>query len=248
MNAEQSGRNAFLEEAGELLVELEAALLELEQSPKDGEIIGRVFRALHTVKGSGAMFGFDEVAAFTHDVETAFDMVREGKVAVTKELLDLTLKAGDHIQLLLDDPDGVQEEAGEAILQGIRNFLPQSTTMSAGEESSGETSDQSGTRHIFRIRFVPDADIFCNGTNPLALVEELVELGDASVVTSLDKVPPIHEIDPEKCYASFDIILDTHADENAIRDVFIFVEDSCELTVRLIDEGRDATNETYKRL
>ena len=65
----------YREEAGELLAELETSLLELEDNPEDIELIGRVFSAMHTIKGSGAMFGFDDIAAFTHAVETVFDMV-----------------------------------------------------------------------------------------------------------------------------------------------------------------------------
>jgi two-component system chemotaxis sensor kinase CheA len=72
-------REAYIEEASELLHELEVALLELEERPGDSELVGRVFRALHTIKGSGAMFGFDAVASFTHELETVFDEVREGR-------------------------------------------------------------------------------------------------------------------------------------------------------------------------
>ena len=68
----EAQRQAYKEEAYELLAELEVALLALEETPADEEPIGRVFRALHTIKGSGAMFGFDDIAAFTHEVETIF--------------------------------------------------------------------------------------------------------------------------------------------------------------------------------
>ncbi len=88
----------YREEANELLAELETSLLELEENPTDEDLIGRVFRAMHTIKGSGAMFGFDEIATFTHEVETVFDLVRNGKMAVSKELLNLTLRARDHIK------------------------------------------------------------------------------------------------------------------------------------------------------
>ena len=54
----------FRIEAQELIVELESALLELEERPDDQDLVDRAFRALHTLKGSGAMFGFDRVAAF----------------------------------------------------------------------------------------------------------------------------------------------------------------------------------------
>ena len=66
-------QEAFREEANELLTELETALLELEENPEDPEIVAQVFRAMHTIKGSGAMFGFDDISSFTHEVETVYD-------------------------------------------------------------------------------------------------------------------------------------------------------------------------------
>ena len=79
----------FRQEAQELLEQLELALLDLEHEPNNSDLIDSAFRALHTVKGSGAMFGFDAVAAFTHHVETAFDLVRKGKVAPSRELIEI---------------------------------------------------------------------------------------------------------------------------------------------------------------
>ena len=96
-----SHANAYREEAAELLAELEASLLELEDRPDDRELVGRVFRALHTIKGSGSMFGFEAIAAFTHALETVFDQVRDGRLNVTPELIGATLAARDHIQNLL---------------------------------------------------------------------------------------------------------------------------------------------------
>ena len=72
----------YRQEAADLLEQLEQALLDLEHRPDDADLVNTAFRALHTIKGSGAMFGFDAVAAFTHHVETAFDRVRKGEVAV----------------------------------------------------------------------------------------------------------------------------------------------------------------------
>ncbi|MFN9456390.1 MAG: Hpt domain-containing protein, partial [Acidobacteriota bacterium] len=95
-------RQIFCEEARDLLTDLEAALLQLETDPRDQETIGRVFRAMHTIKGSGAMFGFDAVAAFTHNVENVYDLVRSGGFPVTPELISLTLSARDHILHLLE--------------------------------------------------------------------------------------------------------------------------------------------------
>ncbi len=71
----------FRQEASELLEQLEQALLDLEQAPDDNDLVNKAFRALHTIKGSGAMFGFEQVAAFTHEFESAFDRVRKGETS-----------------------------------------------------------------------------------------------------------------------------------------------------------------------
>ncbi|MGB9032535.1 MAG: Hpt domain-containing protein, partial [Acidobacteriaceae bacterium] len=111
--AEQQFRHSFREEARELLVELESVLLELNEHGGDGELVGRVFRGLHTIKGSGAMFGFEDLATFTHNLENAFDEVRKGRLRVTPELVDLTLSALDQIRAMVEEGEG--ESAVDAV-------------------------------------------------------------------------------------------------------------------------------------
>lgn len=60
----------FREEAFELLGSLESRLLELEECPEDPELLSAVFRVMHTIKGSAAMFGLERIAGFSHDVES----------------------------------------------------------------------------------------------------------------------------------------------------------------------------------
>ncbi|VFQ44636.1 chemotaxis protein CheA [Desulfoluna butyratoxydans] len=237
---------AYKAEACELLTELEASLLELEEYPEDMELIGRVFRAMHTIKGSGAMFGFDAIAAFTHNVETVFDLVREGKVRVTKELINLTLSAGDHIRDLLESEEEGDALREEEIIRAFRELIPEPE--SPGEACPAELSQEdedvpvpAGALTSYRIRFRPDPGIFAGGTNPIHLIDELRELGECSVVAHTDKIPPLSEMDPESCYVFWDIVLTTDQAENAIRDVFIFVEDECELVIGRIDD--DAAEE-----
>ena len=106
-------RQAFREETRELLADLEAALIELEERPDDGELIGRIFRALHTIKGSGSMFGREALASFTHQVESVFDMVRNGELAVSRELITCALAARDQISCLLDAPEGDEQSVAD---------------------------------------------------------------------------------------------------------------------------------------
>ncbi|NGZ05177.1 MAG: chemotaxis protein CheA [Magnetococcales bacterium] len=240
--------SAFTEEAYELLSELEDSLLELEASPQDQDLISRVFRAMHTIKGSGAMFGFDAVAEFTHEVETVFDMARNGTIPVTKQLIDLTLAARDHIRSLLDaaaSGDAVDQANANRIISGLRSLSPDkkpaggSTTPAAptGSKAPAQTA-AAKEPNIFRIRFTPNQDIFGTGTNPLLLLNELRELGECRIVAHTEKLPDFDDLDPEVCYTGWEIFLTSEIGENAIRDVFIFVEDECELNIRLLDRDQ----------
>ncbi len=247
----------YREEASELLAELETSLLDLEETPEDNDLINRVFRAMHTIKGSGAMFGFDEIASFTHEVETVFDMVRNGKMTVTKRLLDLTLKSRDHISYLLSCPLGeaVDRSDGDEIIAGLRQLVPQIELPQKGSTEVPAinlptvSEDELANESTWRIRFRPVSNILMCGTNPISLINELRGLGTAHVVAQFDEIPPLEEIVGENCYIYWDIILTTTRGEDAIKDVFIFVEDDCEIKIELIDKsGLIDKDEGYKKL
>ncbi|HBA70860.1 MAG TPA: chemotaxis protein CheA [Geobacter sp.] len=247
----------YRDEAGELLAELETSLLELEETPDDNDLINRVFRAMHTIKGSGAMFGFDEIASFTHEVETVFDMVRNGKMTVTKRLLDLTLKSRDHISYLLNASVGedVDRSAGDEIIAGLRQLLPQTELPQKGSSEVPSINlpeispDELSNESTWRIRFRPAPNLIMCGTNPISLINELRGLGTAQVVAQFDEIPQLDELVPESCHIYWDIILTTSRGEDAIRDVFIFVEDDCDIKIELIDSsGLIDREEGYKKL
>jgi two-component system chemotaxis sensor kinase CheA len=229
-------RQAFQEEAREVLVELESALLLLNENRSDKDLVGRVFRALHTIKGSGGMFGFDELAAFTHDLETAFDEVRGGQLEVSAELLDVALAALDQIKSMLEETAGgppadravsVEILAKLRALTGLAESSPVRKTASAPQAAR----EVAGPLSRWKIHFCPGPDLLRNGANPLLLLGELKQLGDLQVTASMAAVPRMEELDPERCYVSWDGLLATTAGREAIRDVFIFVEDLSELSI-----------------
>ncbi len=246
-------KNVFKEEAYELLAELETSLLELEESPDDMELIGRVFRAMHTIKGSGAMFGFDEIANFTHNVETVFDQVREGNIIVTKELINLTLSARDHIRDLLDTSEGegeIDRERGEALISELKKLMPDKEPEDEmlPDEATIEPEPES-PEVTFRIRFKPSRDIFANGTNPLLLLNELRGMGDCAVTAHTNDIPPLETLNPEECHISWDIVLTTKKTLNAVKDVFIFVEDDSEVSIKeVFDHEANVDDMTVDKL
>jgi two-component system chemotaxis sensor kinase CheA len=249
MSREELNRQAFKEEALELLGELESSLLELEEDPADGEVINRVFRAMHTIKGSGAMFGFEDIASFTHEVETVFDLARNGQIAVSKDLLNLTLLARDHILAMLEGEDhhGLESRAKEVIL-GLKALTP--TTAAPTEPEPVRPEDKSCAVNpdlcTWRIRFVPPRNIFLTGTNPAALLEELCEMGEHHVVMHSRDIPEPALLDPEQCMVWWDVILTTSRSEDEIRDVFIFVEEDSEVSIQKVGCCQSVDDDSYK--
>jgi two-component system chemotaxis sensor kinase CheA len=240
-------KQTFLEEARDILVELEAALLELNENRGDKELVGRAFRALHTIKGSGAMFGFDQLAAFTHNLENAFDEVRNGKLEVSDELINLSLAAMDHIKTMLDEACG-GAAADRAVAAAILAKVAKLTAGGAEEKSPGQAPPEAPTgasplsaspistsptlvEREWRLHFAPAADLLRTGANPLLLLRELGQMGRLRVTASLAAMPPLAELDAERCYLAWDGVLATTAPREAIADVFIFAMESCELSI-----------------
>lgn len=243
-------RQSFREEAREIALELEATLLELHENRTDNELVGRAFRGLHTIKGSGSMFGFEELAAFTHNLENAFDAVRKGELEITPQLIDLTLLALDQIRSMIEEM--VSSESDLAVRASILNQLQRLTGDGAnqnrdpgagpGAEDVVLPSAANEGLQSWHIRFTPGPELMRDGTNPLLLIHEVRQLGDLALVADSSAIPPLAELDPERCYVAWEMQLRTCAGEDSIRDIFIFVEDYCELKIESMVAADPVTN------
>jgi two-component system chemotaxis sensor kinase CheA len=217
----------FRQEAQELLETLEQALLDLEHTPSDMDLIDSAFRALHTIKGSGAMFGFDALAAFTHHVETAFDLVRKGKVQASPGLIAATLSAKDRMRLLIERPDAADPADGDTILAALQRAVENTPTAAVSDETTIST---------WRIRFRLAENAMVMGTNPLLLLDELRGLGSATVTALTDAIPPLAALVPTNCHLGWEVTLTTDRPRMAIDDVFMFVVDDMELSIEAVEE------------
>lgn len=220
----------FQVEARENLELIEQGLLDLLDRPEDRDLVDAVFRGLHTLKGSGAMFGFDALAAFTHHCETAFDRVRKDEVAATTDLVSAVLAARDHMRCLMEDPSGDHAAAGELLLAELERAVGEADKIAPNVVARpGMTT--------WRIRFDLPSNAFRNGVNPLALLAELRDLGEACVVADLSGVPPLNLIEPTDHYLAWDVRLTTDQGRAAIEDVFIFVMDDMTLEIEAVEEA-----------
>ncbi len=250
------GIDTYRQEAEELLADIEETIMVIEENPDDREAVNRLFRSMHTIKGSGAMFGFDEIVDFTHHLEEVLEKVQNNTVPVTKKLIDLILASCDQVTAMLKAADGgppADASISENIIASITALSPESAAEKNASSTETETSATSDTENneelTYRIRFRPYEDIFMSGTDPASLLDEMRELGKCTPVAQSDEIPPLGEMDAERCYFFWDVILSTTASRDTIKDVFIFVEDDSEISIETIaDEFSLETGEANRRV
>ncbi|TVR33172.1 MAG: chemotaxis protein CheA [Spirochaetaceae bacterium] len=255
----------FREEAYDLLNSLEHSLLELESDPANQEEISAVFRCMHTIKGSAAMFGFQAISDFAHEIETVLELVRDGSLQMDEHLISITLAVRDHIRSLLDAEDDLPEEhdsLSRQIVENLQRYVSErrQPALSHGivpvaEPDEDQSAFLSGAGQeeldhfvTYRVRFAPKADIYLNGTNPLLLLAELRDMGESTVVPNPAAIPRLSELNPHECLVSWDVILTTRQTLNSVRDVFIFVEDAATVRIDPIDDLSALEDEPHRRL
>lgn len=244
----------FLNEAEDLLGRIEEIALELKPGGTDSELINQLFRAFHTLKGSGAMFGFDAVAEFTHHVETLLDKVREGTVTISEPLIEAILKSQDHIKSLLEAArnETTPPTNGDEIIVKLKNLLPETASLNqnprpAVAPRSENAAKSAAAEQVFSIRFCPNPTMMASGSDPIALLNELRALGECRVIAETGAVPPLAELQPDNCYFSWNITLKTARGLDAIKDVFIFVEDGSTLEITLGENQAGAVDKSQEK-
>lgn len=249
----------FVEEAQDNVAAIEEALFELEKNPDDKEIVERLFRSMHTIKGSGAMFGFNDLSHFTHNLETLYDCVRNDTVKVNKDIISLTFESLDYIRQLLDvgegtltDPADIQRQ--KDYIAKITKYFPegQQLTLSSAEKAALAAKQAAGGAAAttaaapqpeakgpknYLVTFAPFESLLNNGTNPLFMLDDLTALGKYRTVAFTGAVPPVDKFEPLNLYVKWQVILSTDQDVNEIKDVFIFVEDECKMDIAELPAG-----------
>lgn len=242
----------FVEEAQDNVAAIEEALFELEKSPDDKEIVERLFRSMHTIKGSGAMFGFNDLSHFTHNLETLYDLVRNDKIQVNKDIISLTFESLDYIRQLLDlgegtltDPDDIKRQ--QDYIAKITKYFPagQQLTLSSAEKAAlaakqaaaAQPEPQKKGPKNYLVTFAPEISLLNNGTNPLFILDDLTALGAYRTLAFDGAVPSLDKFEPLNLYVKWQTILHTDQDVNDIKDVFIFVEDECRMDIAELPDG-----------
>ena len=247
-------QDAFFEEAAEHLAIIEEGLLALEQHPEDLDLLNKIFRSAHSIKGTSGMFGFTAVAQFTHKMETLLDLLRNGQKVVTPEIADLLLKSTDCLKTLIDaaksgspvDDKTVQQLTVELATASALGGQPPAQAASGSKQASSPLplASSPSPLHQYTIAWTPPEWLFQRGLDPLQTFKELASLGTLTLVTvDTSKLPELEAMDSEKCYLSWTMKLETVKSRTVVDAVFEFVREDSVLTIEeretSLDSARD---------
>jgi len=246
----------FYEESFEGLDIMETELLALDVGEADLETINTIFRAAHSIKGGSGTFGLNDVANFTHVMETLLDEMRDGKRDVTQKAVNILLESVDVLREMLsslqaeEDLDDVRisnvKQKLDNLLAGgseetVTEEAPAEETATAGTDNS-VTNSAKATPSGWVIDFKPNVDMLQTGNDPVRMLRELDALGDMVVTPDVSQVPDFLMMEPENSCLSWVITLEGDIEKSAIEEVFDWVEDECELTITASTNSATAVN------
>lgn len=259
--SKSSIRDTFFEECEDLLEALTEGLTGLETAPDDDETVNAVFRAVHSIKGGAGAFGLDDLVSFAHSFETVMDRVRARDLMIDADLNRVFHRAGDKLADLVEAArveSDFDAAARDAVLKELAPYLGDAhdaveedvdfgfatTPMGFDAEPMGmdlpglDQPEPAGNSR-FQILFVPSAELYRHGHEPLLVLDHLAELGQIDTTLDLGAVPDFSELDRSSMYPGWTIRLETDRDRAAVEEVFEFVEGLCRIEIAEGDEIPD---------
>ena len=229
-------REVFFQECEEQLGELESGLLRMQEGTKDAETVNAVFRAVHSIKGGAGIFALDGLVRFAHVFETSLDAIRSGKMQAEPHVMALLLRAAD---VLMDLVRAARngETVPETRTQGL---VAEFSALASGGGAKPATPAAAAPppppapeapKRTWIVRLTPKAALYAKANETALLLRELLRLGEAEVEVDTSQLPTLADLDPEGAYLVWTVTLTTDRDSSAIREIFEFVEDDCELEV-----------------
>lgn len=242
MNEHEETLQIFFSETEDLLKKSEESLLRLETAPGPGPDLEEFFRAIHTLKSSCAMVGFNALSEYVHIIEDLLGRIRNNQLPVTRPLISFFLEDVDFIRAMVDRYAGgedVDPDTLNARKARLNRFLG-IEGVPGKEEATLEpapVSVRDDSYHYYHIDLKFRKDLFNFGHDPLLLLLNLTDLGECvEVVADTSELPDYREMDLYKLYISWRVILKTTASIREVEDVFMFVLDENKIVIKEITD------------
>jgi two-component system chemotaxis sensor kinase CheA len=233
----------FFEESLEGLTNMETELLHLEKAAADNgretvvadpEILNTIFRAAHSIKGGSSTFGFEDVVAFAHVLESRLDAMRDGHLRPSRKVISLLLLSVDCLRsLIISARTGKagEKNAIDSVRLQLENLDSEQPSLPA--TSVPASRSQPAKIAHWQITFRPHLHLFHTGNDPLRILRELNDLGECQVQAEISSLPSWDKMNPEECYLAWKIELIGPIPRESVNEVFSWVVDDCSLEISL---------------
>jgi len=231
---------AFCEDMDEQLSIMESTLLdifEISIDEVDAEMINKIFRAMHTMKGNSGMFGFDNMVAFAHVAENLLDEIRNEKVKLTQEMVELFLLVNDHARMLIDLTvqnevlDDEQLAYHNDLLTQLSAFLGlKEPNIIQTTSDKSEVDEENNTNYTIEIK--PKDTFIQSDMDMFAIIKYLGVIGDIENLKIHDEfIPTLSLLEPLKSFLSLSMSYKSEEPLESIKAAFEFVIDDIELSI-----------------
>ncbi|MAS44498.1 MAG: chemotaxis protein CheA [Rhodobacteraceae bacterium] len=240
----------FFTECGELLADLQEQLDRLMDGERDPELVNAAFRAVHSVKGGAAAFGFDHLIGFAHVFETVMDGLRSGRLQLGSDIVNLLMRSGDVMETLIEQArDGGDVDSGhvDRVRQELEEQIGRSSAEEAPEDgpsaptsaappppAPAEAEPEPGEPREVIVSLIPSEDFIHGGHDPLRVIRAAREL-DLVAAEPIGDLPPLAELTPEGCPIGWKLRFETDRPPSAFTDFFSVYEHIA--VVEIVDEN-----------
>ncbi|MGO0121820.1 chemotaxis protein CheW [Desulfothermobacter acidiphilus] len=241
--------SVFLDELEEKIQAISDNLLVLEREGGNEASLQEIFRAAHTVKGSSAIMGFDDMSNLTHEMENLLDLLRRGELQVTPEVVDVLFEALDLLKALRDRILDPSREAPETapVVERLRSFRAARVAASptkaveVGNKRSQLTEAEEATIYEAQIRgfqaylvkVTVAEDCQMKGVRAFLVFRTLEPLGEV-----IRSIPPAEELEEGNFDSTFEFLLLTKEDPGRLRHLLLTVSEIAD--VELVPVGVEA--------
>ncbi len=213
-------KTLFIEEATNLLNSMESIILQLEENPKNMELIQEVFRVMHTIKGVSGMYGYKAMSELTHNAENIYDLIRNDSLDLSQEILDQTLIIVDQLFALIKDEHFEIKENQEnqtKLFDWCNKIITQSKNSSKNSYVKKKVNDNGVV--TYNIIFHTHQSIIDRRINVFYTIKDLSEIGEIRSINAL----PVDGEDEER----WSIFVVGNFSQMDIEDALMFVFEYC---------------------
>lgn len=260
MDDNNAYRDLFFEETDTYLEQLNSDVLELEENPDNLEIINSIFRSAHTLKGMAATMGYDSMADLTHHMENVFVLLKEEKLDVSHDVVNLIFDCLDTLSDIVEDlrADGSGEEDIDSLVQQLEQFANQTNNESTNIKEDTDKADgleikfdsmdssdrivvEEGKRQGFNAYAVAvrvDKDSFMKSARAFMVVNRFETSGELILAE-----PSVEELEEGEFDTDFSLLYLTKENEETVKEMVLSIS---EIEDVLISKAEEILKEDYR--